>query len=65
MIMMTAKLFENAFSHCKVHSVELRKNISFDVVMKLPINKVGDIVILIPKDNKWSGFSEQFGTVFG
>lgn len=49
--MMTAKLFENGRSQ----AVRLPKECRFpgDEVM---INKVGDIVVLIPKENKWAGF---------
>lgn len=50
-IMMTAKLFENGRSQ----AVRLPKECRFDGD-EVAINKVGDIVILIPKDNKWSGF---------
>ena len=49
--MMTAKLFENGRSQ----AVRLPKECRFDGD-EVAINKVGDIVILIPKDNKWSGF---------
>ncbi len=49
--MMTAKLFENGRSQ----AVRLPKECRFngDEVM---VNKVGDVVILMPKENKWSGF---------
>ena len=53
--MMTAKLFENGRSQ----AVRLPKECRFsgDEVM---INKIGDIVMLMPKDNKWSGFLNSF-----
>ena len=49
--MMTAKLFENGRSQ----AVRLPKEclVNGDEVA---VNKVGDIVILMPKENKWSGF---------
>lgn len=49
--MMTAKLFENGRSQ----AVRLPKECRFsgDEVV---VNKVGDVVILMPKENKWSGF---------
>lgn len=48
--MLTAKLFENGRSQ----AVRLPKECRFegDEVM---INKVGDVVFLIPKDNEWAG----------
>lgn len=49
--MMTAKLFENGRSQ----AVRLPKECRFDGD-EVAINKVGDIVILMPKKNKWSGF---------
>lgn len=52
--MMTAKLFENGRSQ----AVRLPKECRFhgDEVV---INKIGDIVILMPKENKWSGFLDS------
>lgn len=49
--MMTAKLFENGRSQ----AVRLPKEYRFqgDEVM---INKIGDVVLLMPKGDKWSGF---------
>jgi antitoxin VapB len=49
--MMTAKVFENGRSQ----AVRLPKEYRFssDEVM---INKIGDIVILMPKSNKWDSF---------
>ena len=49
--MMTAKLFENGRSQ----AVRLPKECRFDAD-EVAINKIGDIVILMPKGNKWSGF---------
>lgn len=49
--MMTAKLFENGRSQ----AVRLPKECRFDAD-EVACNKVGDIVFLIPKDNKWAGF---------
>ena len=60
--MMTAKLFENGRSQ----AVRLPKECRFSGG-EVAVNKIGDIVILMPKDNKWSGllsslnlFSEDF-----
>ena len=60
--MMTAKLFENGRSQ----AVRLPKDYRFEGD-EVSINKVGDIVILMPKKNKWSGllnslelFSDDF-----
>ncbi len=49
--MMTAKVFENGRSQ----AVRLPKEYRFssDEVM---INKIGDIVLLLPKANKWDSF---------
>ena len=49
--MMTAKLFENGRSQ----AVRLPKEYLFNGD-EVAINKVGDIVILMPKENKWSAF---------
>ena len=49
--MMTAKIFENGRSQ----AVRLPKECRFDAD-EVAINKIGDIVILMPKGNKWSGF---------
>ena len=50
-IMMTAKDFENGRSQ----AIRLPKECRFtsDEVM---VNKIGDIVILLPKQNKWDSF---------
>ena len=49
--MMTAKVFENGRSQ----AIRLPKECRFssDEVM---VNKIGDIVILLPKQNKWDSF---------
>lgn len=52
--MMTAKLFENGRSQ----AVRLPKECRFSGD-EVAINKVGDIVMLIPKESKWSGFLES------
>lgn len=49
--MMTAKLFENGRSQ----AVRLPKECRFSG-NEVAVNKIGDIVILIPKENQWSGF---------
>ena len=49
--MMTAKLFENGRSQ----AVRLPKECRFSG-NEAAVSKMGDIVILMPKDNKWSGF---------
>lgn len=49
--MMAAKLFENGRSQ----AVRLPKEYRFSGD-EVSINKVGDVVILMPKENKWSGF---------
>ncbi len=49
--MMTAKLFENGRSQ----AVRLPKECRFSG-NEVAVNKIGDIVILMPKENKWSGF---------
>ena len=51
--MMTAKVFENGRSQ----AVRLPKECRFssDEVM---VNKIGDIVMLLPKNSKWDSFME-------
>ncbi len=49
--MMTAKLFENGRSQ----AVRLPKECRFPGD-EVSVNKVGDVVILMPKENKWAGF---------
>ena len=53
--MMIAKLFENGRSQ----AVRLPKEYRFSGE-EVAINKVGDIVFLMPKDNKWAGFLDSF-----
>ena len=53
--MMTAKLFGNGGSQ----AVRLPKECRFEGD-EVAVNKVGDIVILMPKENKWSGFLSSF-----
>ena len=48
--MMTAKLFENGRSQ----AVRLPKQCRFSAE-EVNVNKIGDIVMLIPKDSKWQG----------
>lgn len=52
--MMTAKLFENGRSQ----AVRLPKECRFEGD-EVAVNKIGDIVILLPKENKWSGFLQS------
>ena len=52
--MMTAKLFENGRSK----AVRLPKECRFSGD-EVAVNKIGDIVILMPKDDKWSGFLDS------
>lgn len=49
--MMTAKIFENGRSQ----AVRLPKECRFSGE-EVAVNKIGDIVLLMPKENKWSGF---------
>ena len=49
--MLRAKLFENGRSQ----AVRLPKECRFDGDEVL-VNKIGNIVILIPQDSEWSGF---------
>ncbi len=48
---MTAKVFENGRSQ----AVRLPKECRFNAE-EVAVNKIGDVVILMPKENKWSGF---------
>ena len=50
--MMTAKVFENGRSQAIILPMECR--LTSDEVM---VNKIGDIVILLPKQNKWDSFT--------
>ena len=49
--MMTAKIFESE----KSQAVRLPKEYSFNSD-EVAINKIGEIVFLMPKENKWTGF---------
>lgn len=49
--MMMAKVFENGRSQ----AVRLPKEYRFRDE-EVAINKIGDVVLLMPKENKWSGF---------
>ena len=49
--MMMAKVFENGRSQ----AVRLPKEYRFHDE-EVAVNKIGDVVILMPKENKWSGF---------
>ena len=49
--MLTAKLFENGRSQ----AVRLPKEYRFSGD-EVAVNRIGDIVFLMPKDNKWAGF---------
>ena len=53
--MMTAKLFENGRSQ----AVRLPKECQF-AGDEVAVNKIGDIVILMPQNNKLSGFLSSF-----
>lgn len=52
--MMTAKVFENGRSQ----AVRLPKECRFQSD-EVAVKKIGDIVLLIPKENQWSGFLES------
>lgn len=52
--MTTAKLFENGRSQ----AVRLPKEYRFSG-NEVSINKIGDVVILMPQDNKWAGLMES------
>ena len=49
--MMTAKVFENGRSQ----AVRLPKECRFQGE-EVAVNKIGDAVILLPKENQWAGF---------
>ena len=53
--MMTAKLFENGRSQ----AVRLPKEFRFEGD-DVAINKVGDVVLLFPKEKQWAGFISSF-----
>lgn len=50
-MMLTAKVFENGRSQ----AVRLPKECRFDTD-EVAVNRIGDIVLLIPKNNKWNSF---------
>ena len=52
-IMMTAKVFENGRSQ----AVRLPKECRFNTD-EVAVNKIGDIVLLMPKTSKWSSFMQ-------
>ena len=49
--MMTAKVFENGRSQ----AIRLPKECRFSTE-EVMVNKIGDIVILLPKQNQWDSF---------
>ncbi len=51
--MMTAKVFENGRSQ----AVRLPKECRFNTD-EVAVNKIGDIVLLMPKTNKWGSFMQ-------
>lgn len=51
--MMTAKIFENGRSQ----AVRLPKECRFNTD-EVVVNKIGDIVMLTPKTNKWNSFMQ-------
>ena len=51
--MMTAKVFENGRSE----AVRLPKECRFNTD-EVAVNKIGDIVLLMPKTSKWSSFMQ-------
>ncbi len=51
--MMTAKVFENGRSQ----AVRLPKECRFDTD-EVAVNRIGDIVMLMPKTNKWASFMQ-------
>lgn len=53
--MMTARVFENGRSQ----AVRLPKECRF-TGSEVAVNKVGEMVILMPKENKWTGFLSSF-----
>lgn len=55
--MLTAKVFENGRSQ----AVRLPKEYRFNET-EIAINKIGNVLILMPKENKWSGFINSLNT---
>ena len=56
--MMTAKVFENGRSQ----AVRLPKECRFDTD-EVAVNRIGDIVLLMPKTNIWSSFMQAIDTL--
>lgn len=57
---MTAKLFQNGSSQ----AVRLPKEYRFDGE-EVYINRIGNMVVLIPKDDPWRSLLDSLGTVSG
>jgi len=53
-MMMTAKVFENGRSQ----AIRLPKECRF-TGSEVAVNKIGEMVILMPKESKWSGFLQS------
>lgn len=53
--MLTAKIFENGRSQ----AVRLPKECRFSG-SEVAVNKIGELVILMPSENKWAGFLSSF-----
>lgn len=53
--MMTARVFENGRSQ----AVRLPKECRFSD-SEVAVNKIGEVVVLMPKGNKWAGFMSSF-----
>lgn len=53
--MMTARIFENGRSQ----AVRLPKECRFEG-SEVAVNKIGEMVILMPKESKWAGFLSSF-----
>lgn len=53
--MMTARIFENGRSQ----AVRLPKEYRFNA-NEVAVNKIGEVLILMPKESKWSGFLSSF-----
>ena len=53
--MMTAKLFENGRSQ----AVRLPKEYRFSGD-EVAVSKIGEAVVLLPKDDRWAGFLRSF-----
>ena len=51
--MLNAKIFENGRSQ----AVRLPKEYHFDTD-EVSVNKIGDVVMLVPKKNKWKSFMQ-------